>query len=278
MSWKDVYYNHGCSFCNGMQVGLSNCLATKNPELASEWHPTKNGSLTPWTVTANSGKFVWWICSINSKHEWYTRINARSKILDNNCPYCCPTRCLPSEDYNLLIINPKLCEEWNYDKNNKFPSEYTPSSGQYVWWKCKECGHEWEAEIKNRSKRLGTGCPACNESKGEKECKRVFDFKNIDYISQKEFDGLVGMSGGLLSYDFYVLKYNLLVEYQGLQHEKYIKGFHNSREDFKKQQEHDKRKKKYALTNGYNFLEIWYYDFDNVEEILNKELILSTVL
>lgn len=57
-----------------------------------------------------------------------------------------------------------------------------------------------------------------------------------------------------------------------MQHEKYVKGFHKSKKDFEKQLEHDKRKKEYALLNGYNFLEIWYWDFDNIEEILLSSL------
>jgi len=57
---------------------------------------------------------------------------------------------------------------------------------------------------------------------------------------------------------------------KGIQHEMYVKGLHKNKEKFKQQQEHDKRKKEYALNNGYNFLEIWYYDIDNVETILDK--------
>jgi len=37
------------------------------PELVKEWHPTKNGQLTSYDVTPNSGKKVWWIC--NQGHE-----------------------------------------------------------------------------------------------------------------------------------------------------------------------------------------------------------------
>ena len=39
-----------------------------------------------------------------------------------------------------------------------------------------------------------------------------------------------------------------------------------------KQQEHDKRKKQYAICNDINLLEIWYWDFEDTERILQKEL------
>lgn len=44
------------------------------------------------------------------------------------------------------------------------------------------------------------------------------------------------------------------------------------KEKFISQIEHDKRKREYVKSHGYKFIEIWYYDFDNIEEILNKEL------
>jgi hypothetical protein len=68
-------------------------------------------------------------------------------------------------------------------------------------------------------------------------------------------------------------KNSLLIEFQGEQHEKYIEGFHPNIEKFYKQQEHDKRKRQYAIDNGIKLLEIWYWDFDNIESVLEKELI-----
>jgi len=272
-TWSDIQQGGGCGVCDGRQVSLSNCLATKNPELASEWHPTKNGYLTPYDVTESGRQKVWWKCKNN--HEWDSTINNRNGIDGCNCPYCSGK--LPSEDYNLLINNPKLCEEWDYNKNDKQPYEYTPSSSKHVYWRCLECSHEWSASIGDRNRKDGknSGCPECNKSKGEKEIKRIFDLINIYYIPQKEFDDLLGLGNGKLSYDFYLPKYNLLIEYQGEYHDKIILYYKNeprelAEERLLKQKEHDKRKMEYVLTNGYNFIEIWYWDFDNIEIILNK--------
>ena len=364
-SWDNIYIkDKGCDYCTGQKIGLSNCLVIKNPLLASEWHLVKNGDLTPWNVTISNFKYVWWQCKDNPEHEWNYPISPRINPSYGNCPYCShnfptedynlliinPRLCeewdykknkkrpeeylpnshtevwwickekghnweaiiknrninetgcpycsgdLPSEDYNLLLDNPELCKEWDYNKNDKLPSEYTPKSGQKVWWICKDCGREWDAIIGSRNGR-GCGCPDCNKSKGEKKCKEVFinknfieisqenygNFTNNDntyFISQKTFDDLVGVGvgGGLLSYDFYLPnKYNLLVEYQGEFHNKIILNYKNepielAEERLIKQKEHDRRKKEYALSNGYNFLEIWYKDFDNIETILNDYL------
>jgi len=87
MRWGDVFHNEcGCSICSGHQVGLSNCLETLNPVLASEWHPIKNGDLTPFDVTCGSGKLVWWQCS-KCGHEWDAIINNRSSNA-SGCPKC----------------------------------------------------------------------------------------------------------------------------------------------------------------------------------------------
>ena len=86
-----------------------------------------------------------------------------------------------------------------------------------------------------------------------------------------KFDGLVGVGGKSLTYDFYLPDNNLLIECQGKQHEKPIEYF-GGEEQFKIQQEHDKRKREYAEANGYKLLEIWYYDYDNIDEILNREI------
>jgi len=265
-SWNNIYNGKGCGFCEGMQVGLSNCLATKNPKLSKEWHPIKNGDLTPFDVTENSNKNIWWKC--DKGHEWNISVSSRNSNC-SDCPYCSGR--YASKENNLLLNNSTLCEEWHYGKNKKNPEEYTPHSGLKVWWKCRECSSEWEAKIASRNN--GSGCPECNESKGEKRCKEVFNYKNIYYIPQKEFDGLLGLGNGNLSYDFCLSQYNLLIEYQGVQHEKYIKGFHKSIKDFEKQLEHDRRKREYAFKNGYNFLEIWYWDFDNIESILEEYLL-----
>ena len=267
VGWDYVSQGGGCPFCAGHQVGISNCLATKNPKLASEWHPTKNGDLTPYDITSNNNNYFWWQCKDNPKHEWQSFVYNRHNK-NTGCPYC--SGYYASEEYNLLVNNPKLCEEWDYSKNDKKPEDHTPMSGEYVYWRCIECGHKWRAKINDRNKNNGTGCTECSSSKGEKECKRILDLRNVYYFPQKEFDGLLGVGNGNLSYDFYLPEYNLLIEYQGEFHDG--TAYQQTTEQFEYQKEHDRRKKEYAKSNGYNFLEIWYWDFDKIEEILEIHL------
>jgi hypothetical protein len=130
-----------------------------------------------------------------------------------------------------------------------------------------------EFEMSPHSFLKGSRCLVCNETKGERKIRHWLEENNIEFKSQKEFDGLVGLGGGLLSYDFFSPKLNLLIEYQGEQHDRFIKWFHGIEYNFIKQLKHDKIKRKYANDNSITLLEIWYWDYDNIEKILERELI-----
>ena len=102
-------------------------FVVNNPKLIKEWDYDKN-SLNPNTITCGSTKKVWWICSNN--HSYDMRIDHRNN--GHGCPYCSGRR--PIKGVNdLATINPKLCEEWNYDKNDVKPTEISAYSNKKVW-------------------------------------------------------------------------------------------------------------------------------------------------
>ncbi len=76
----------GCPYCVGKKVSKENSLANSAPELSKQWHPIKNGELTPADVTRSSGKVVWWQCS-SCNHEWEAYINNRVRC-SGKCPNC----------------------------------------------------------------------------------------------------------------------------------------------------------------------------------------------
>jgi hypothetical protein len=56
-----------------------NDLKTLNPKLAAEWHPTKNGTLTPDMVPEFYTKNVWWRAKIMGEwREWECSVTKRS--------------------------------------------------------------------------------------------------------------------------------------------------------------------------------------------------------
>lgn len=274
-NWNDLLTKDLiCPSCSGQKVTISNCLATKNLQLSLEWHPIKNGDLTPYNVTSNSGIKVWWQCKNNSKHEWVMDIKSRNR--GNGCPYC--SGLYASEDYNLLKDNLKLCEEWNYEKNDKKPEDYTPNSKFKVWWKCKKCDYEWFTMIQSRNGK-GCGCPKCAESKGEKQLDIILTKYNIPHDSQYKFNDLVGIGGGLLRFDAPVFwdeektQLRMLIEYDGIFH--YEKQYDD--DGFETLQIHDELKNQYCKNNNIKLLRIPYWEFNNIEEILIRELNLNDI-
>jgi hypothetical protein len=133
-----------------------------NPILASEWHPTKNGNLTPYDFGVGSGKKAWWRCPEGDDHAWEAVIASRAKN-ENGCPYCSGR--YADKYHNLKKSHPEILNEWHPTKNgNLKPQDFTPRSGQKVWWKCsKGDDHEWQSTIANRVS--GNGCPVCSGRK-----------------------------------------------------------------------------------------------------------------
>lgn len=114
-------------------------------------------------------------------------------------------------------------------------------------------------------------CPACHESKGEKKIRLWLEKHNIYFEPQKRFKELFRYkSQNKLSYDFYIPSLNILIEYQGQFHDG--TAWQQTKEHYAEQKIRDAMKKEYAQNNGYNFIEIWYWDYKNIESILEKEL------
>ncbi|WP_214514909.1 zinc-ribbon domain-containing protein [Rhodococcus sp. WY5] len=145
----------GCPFCAGKAVLPGyNDLQTTRPDLAREWHSTRN-PLTPTAFTSGSNKKVWWACS--SGHEWQSTIINRSSG-GYGCPVCTNRTVLPG--YNdLATVMPQLASQWHPTRNTVKPTEVTIGSKKKIWWQCNE-GHEWQAPPESRS--IGQDCPYCS--------------------------------------------------------------------------------------------------------------------
>jgi hypothetical protein len=75
----------GCPACSCRTVTADNCLAAKFPDIAQEWHPTKNGDRHPHNVAPYSNKYAWWKC--REGHEWYASIGNRTQF-NRGCKEC----------------------------------------------------------------------------------------------------------------------------------------------------------------------------------------------
>lgn len=151
----------GCPVCANRKIlpGF-NDLATTHPALAAEWHPIKNGDLTPQKISYGYDKRVWWRCT--NGHEWQAAPKTRVRM-GAGCPICAND--VAQAGYNdLTTLFPAVAAEWHPTKNgNLTPSQVVSGSHQTVWWRCS-LGHEWRAEIVDRT-RGTNGCPYCGNKK-----------------------------------------------------------------------------------------------------------------
>ena len=190
---------NGCPFLKGKAVWPGyNDLATRNPELAREWHPIKNGELMPQNITMNSGKKVWWfLCYTDPEtgkyfeFEWETPVFKRNK--GEGCPYLSGVKVW--KGYNdLATLRPDLAAEWDYDSNSELtPDMVTVRSNKNIGWICAK-GHRWEATVDKRSS--GQGCPFCS---GKRVIKGETDLATVNPQLAKEWDHDV--NGNLTPFD-----------------------------------------------------------------------------
>lgn len=154
---KSRVFGCGCPVCANREVRLLvNDLATQYPQLAAQWHPTKNGIITPDTVTPGSTRKVWWICE--KGHEWQAAISSRTSG-GTGCPVCAGKKVVPEEN-DLASEFPAIAAQWHPTKNGMLtPQQVTPYANRKVWWQCEK-GHSYQAVVGARTMH-GSGCPYC---------------------------------------------------------------------------------------------------------------------
>jgi Zn finger protein HypA/HybF involved in hydrogenase expression len=136
-----------------------NDLETVSPLLAAQWHPNKNGPLSPGEVTSGSKRKVWWRCVRG--HEWQASIKSRTQ--GAGCPVCAGKVVISGEN-DLESYSPELAEQWDREKNGALsPAQVSVFSNRRVWWKCSK-GHEWQAKISDRVTKR-SDCPYCTNRK-----------------------------------------------------------------------------------------------------------------
>ena len=147
----------GCPFCAGRRLSIINSLATRFPEIAAEWHPTKNGALAPNQLVAGSSKKVWWRCPKGPDHKWVATIVHRTN--GTGCPFCAGLRV--SVTNSLATQAPDVAVQWNTRKNGTLTADQvSQGSNRKAWWTCSSNpDHEWYARIADRTSGRRSGCP-----------------------------------------------------------------------------------------------------------------------
>jgi hypothetical protein len=117
-------------------------------------------------------------------------------------------------------------------------------------------------------------CPRCNDSKGELELELIFKKYNIEAKSQYRIPEVAD----ILKYDFYLPKYNLLIEFHGIQHYEYIPFIHNNNDDnFLKQKNRDDIVRSNAAQFKYRYLEFNYKQLKYMTPLEFEEMVINKI-
>ena len=169
---------------------------------------------------------------------------------------------------------PEKAKHWDYKQNNKSPYEVAPKTANKDCVKCEECGKSFKRSLLNLTK-YNTDmviCKNCHISKGERIIKDYLINNNFYFIHDEPyFKDLLSDLGRPLRPDFILPNERVWIEYNGEQHFEHIKR-RMTKENFKRLQKHDELKNNYAKQHNWKLIRIPYYDFENIEEILNNIL------
>lgn len=219
------------------------------------------------------GKYINDSTKIKIKHilcgnEW--EVEPSSFIQGSRCPIC---------QHRSYI---KTTDEFNKEMYNLVGKEYEALE-EYKGGEVKilvrhnKCGHEYY--VKPNNFRHGRRCPKCslpNNPKTEKHIAELLKTINISFKRQKTFDDCINPNTGKkLKFDFAI--YNddqslfCLLEYDGKQHFEPIKYFGGDK-SLSETKFRDNIKNNYCRQNNIKLIRIPYWDFSNLEDILQKQL------
>lgn len=222
-------------------------------------------------------------CNCNEKeYEYLSKLNKNIQLIDNyiNIRTSIKHKCLKCniifESTPKSLLNSKFgcpnCSGKKFSTNNyksKLPNnislleEYKGSQYKHKH-QCLDCQNIFITKP-NYILHMGTNCPYCNKSKGERYIHNYLKENNIEF--QTEF--IINLNNTNLRFDFYLPVQNLFIEYDGIQHFKPI-DFFGGEEYFDKLKKYDNIKNDYCEINNINLLRISYKD--NINKVLQANL------
>lgn len=160
--------SHGCtSFVRGPDPSSPGAqLPELRPDLAEQWHPTRNGDQKPCDFTVGSVKKIWWRCPVTCargcSHDYEQALD-KKVVRSTGCPFCAGRQFCVHD--SLAGQRPEIAAQWHPTKNNSLqPSDVAVAASQKVWWRCpvtcaNGCPHDYEQRIAHKTG--GIGCPFC---------------------------------------------------------------------------------------------------------------------
>lgn len=199
--------------------------------------------------TTNKDKLII-ICPIHGKFEQTPVNHIYNK---QNCPKC-SNQTLITHNKNQKLTSNDFIKKATLVHGNKYDYslvEYVNKTHKILIL----CSKHGEFEQRPGNHLRGSGCPICNESKGERIINQFLIDNKFNFTKQHTFDECKNINK--LPFDFYLPDYNICIEYDGEQHFKPIKVFGGIIR-FKKQQITDKLKNEFCYVNTIKLIRIPY--------------------
>ena len=221
-----THMRSGCPICRGYRADVTTSLARRCPDLAGEWHPTRNGRRTPHDVTPGYRHDTWWRCS-RCNLEWQARISSRA-LEGNGCTRCAGQAALPGDTRTLAISQPDLYAELDTATAATMgidPLTVHVRSNRKVPWVCRvDNSHRWTASPAARMN--GCTCPVCPSPGWSSAVER----RLLDLLTVRFPDAVGDVAAGETRWtnsrgqsiaarcDVVIGSRRLVVEYDGLVH------------------------------------------------------------
>lgn len=143
-----------------------NDLATVAPKVAAMW--SSKNARTPSEFTAGSNKKAIFVCP-NCNQEFEAKIQNVVRSVDKGFTSCsvCTGHKVVLGINDLASQCPEVAAMWS-SKNELSASEVAVKSGQKVFFKCRDCGQEFEASIVNVVRSVSNDCTGCYNCKMKK--------------------------------------------------------------------------------------------------------------
>lgn len=246
-------HGYGCPDCGRIKCACSRSLNNEDfIRKANEKHNYKYDYSKANYVTGKSKVSI--ICP---HHGEFIQL-AEAHLLGHGCPRCSAEAASQNMRSNTDDFIKKAIVIWG--------NEYDYSKVNYISATdkvCVNCRRHGDFYVKATAHLLGTGCPDCSHSAGERTIRVLLDNHNIPYEREKSFPGCVDKNK--LRFDFYLPELNTCIEFQGKQHYENT-GWVFTDDNVADIQRRDKIKRDYCAANNINLIEIKY------NESINKKL------
>lgn len=249
----------GCPACGYEAMRKARTLTLNNfVEKAKKVHGDKYDYDS--VIYTNSQDYIEIGCR-SCKIFFYQKGNAH--LMGQGCKQCSRSKMGNKRLSNDEFIS--RCIEIHKEKYDYSDTIYTIGA-EKIKINCRRCNTTFMQTAWEHA--AGNGCPRCNFSKGEIQIENYLLRNKIDFKTQYKFADCKYIR--LLLFDFYIERYNLIIEFDGNLHFQPLAHF-GGEEALKIRQIRDNIKNEYCINNGINMLRIKYDE--NIEDKLDTTIV-----